>query len=71
MIDVRAFCWLCTDGSAKITIYDMNPMVEDNVFTGTMADAMYSDYKNSEVWSYDFVAGTLILNIDTSDNEEE
>lgn len=65
-MDVYNFCQLCTDDSAEIKIFDMNPDNEKEVFSGTIRDAMFGEYSDWEVWSFDFVEGDLILNIDTS-----
>lgn len=62
---VYDFCFLCTDDSNEICIYDMNENVEDEVFNGTMDEAMYSDYSDCEVLSFDYYGGELCLNIET------
>ena len=71
ILSVYDFCQLCTDDHAEIRIFDMNSDVEDEVFFGEMRDAQFGEYSDCEVWSYDFVEGDLILNIDTSDDKEE
>ena len=65
-MDVYNFCQLCTDDSAEIKIFDMSPDNEKEVFSGTIRDAMFGEYSDWEVWSFDYVEGDLILNIDTS-----
>ena len=64
---VYDFCYLCTDDSAEVSIYDMNPVVENEVFKGPMSNAMYSTWEDFEVFCFDLdpQAG-LILNIYTS-----
>lgn len=66
---VSYFCYLCTDDTVEIRIYDMNPAIENEVFVGSMHDAIYSEWEGYEVLSYDLdpQAG-LIVNIDTSEN---
>lgn len=65
-MDVFDFCNLCTDDTAEVRIYDMNPAVENEVFRGSMWDAQQSAVSDYEVLSFDLdpQAG-LILNIDT------
>ena len=67
-MSVYDFCYLCTDDSAEVSIFDMHPAIENEVFKGTMRDAMDSAWADNEVFSFDLdpQAG-LILNIDTSD----
>lgn len=75
-MDVFDFCDLCTDDTAEVRIYDMNPDIEKEVFTGTMQDAMNSDFAYSEVQSFDLCGGNIhdgyapfiVLNIDTFEN---
>lgn len=66
---VYDFCNLCTDDLAAVRIYDMNPAIENEIFSGTMRDATFSAWESYEVLSFDLdpEAG-LILNIDTSEN---
>lgn len=73
-MSVYEFCYLCTDDSAEVSIYDMNPAVENEVFRGAMRDAMDSAWADHEVFSFDFFLGfnrdpeaVLTLNIDTSE----
>lgn len=68
-MNVFDFCDLCTDDGAPVRIYDMNPVIENEVFSGTMRDATYMPWAGYEVLSFDLdpEAG-LILNIDTSEN---
>ncbi len=70
---VYDFCYLCTDDSAEVSIYDMHPANESEVFKGTMRDAMDSAWADHEVFSFDLYLGfnrepeaVLTLNIDTS-----
>lgn len=68
-MDVYNFCYLCTDDGAQVRIYDMNPVIENVVFSGTMRDAMYMPWEGYEVLSFDLdPEDGLILNIDTSEN---
>lgn len=74
-MDVYEFCYLCTDDTAEVRIYDMNTNVEKEVFTGAMQDAMNSEFAYSEVQSFDLCGGSIhdgyapfiVLNIDTSE----
>lgn len=68
-MDVFDFCNLCTDDTAEVRIYDMNPAVENEVFKGSMWDAEQSAFSNHEVLSFDLDPREgLILNIDTSES---
>lgn len=70
-MNVYDFCYLCTDDGTTVHIYDMNDNVGEEVFTGTMRDAMWSDYAYREVWSFDFDEQYgLTLNIETESEEE-
>lgn len=66
-MNVYDFCNLCTDDGAPVRIYDMNPAIENEVFSGTMRDATFSAWEPYEVLSFDLEGG-LCLNIDTSEN---
>lgn len=67
-MDVFDFCNLCTDDTADVRIYDMNPAVENEVFRGSMWDAQQSEFSDWEVLSFDLDPREgLILNIDTSE----
>lgn len=69
-MSVYDFCLLCTDDSATVRIYDMNGDVEEEVFTGEMRDAIYSDYEGYDVESFDLCDnGEIILNIDTTEED--
>ena len=68
-MSVYDFCSLCTDDQTEVRIYDMNEDVENEVFTGTARDAMYSDYEGYDVDSFDLETGIIILNIDTTEEE--
>lgn len=68
-MDVFDFCNLCTDDTAEVRIYDMNPAVENEVFKGSMWDAEQSAFSDYEVLSFDHDPREgLILNIDTSES---
>ena len=67
-MSVYDFCSLCTDDSVEVSIYDMNEDVEIGVFGGSMRDAMYSDWADYEVDSFDLTPDGLCLNIDTSED---
>lgn len=68
-MDVFAFCNLCTDDTAEVRIYDLNPDVENEVFKGSMWDAEQSAFSDYEVLSFDLDPQEgLILNIDTSES---
>ena len=64
---VYDFCGLCTDDSVDVSIYDMNEEIEKEIFSGTMRDAMESDWADFEVESFDLTPDGLCLNIDTSE----
>lgn len=67
-MDVFNFLSLCTDDTAEVRIYDMNPAVENEVFKGSMWDAQQSALSDWEVLSFDLEPRErLILNIDTSE----
>lgn len=68
-MNIYDFCNLCTDDGSVFRIYDMNPAIENEVFVGSMHDAIYSEWEGYEVLSYDLdpQAG-LIVNIDTSES---
>ena len=68
-MSVYDLCSLCTDDQAEVHIYDMNADVEDEVFVGTMRDAMYGDWSEYDVDSFDYTPDGLILNIDTTEDE--
>lgn len=68
-MSVYDLCSLCTDDQAEVHIYDMNDDVEDEVFVGTMRDAMYGDWSEYDVDSFDYTPDGLILNIDTTEDE--
>ena len=68
-MDVFDFCNLCTDDTAEVRIYDLNPDVENEVFKGSMWDAEQSAFSDYEVLSFDLdPRDGLILNIDTSES---
>ena len=69
-MSVYDFCSLCTDDLEAVRIYDMNEEVEDEVFFGTMRDAMYSDWAEYDVDSFDLSPEGLCLNIDTAEDDE-
>ena len=66
-MDVFDFLSLCTDDTAEVRIYDMNPSVENEVFKGSMWDAQQGAFSDWGVLSFDLDPREgLILNIDTS-----
>ena len=66
---VYDFCYLCTDDSTEIRVFDMNEEVSTEIFVGTMLDAMYDYCEGLEVLSFDMDPQCgLVLNVDTSDN---
>lgn len=75
-MDVFDFCNLCTDDTAEVRIFDLNPDVENEVFKGSMWDAEQSAFSDWEVLSFDLCVGNIhdgfapfiILNIDTSES---
>ena len=68
-MDVYDFCYLCTDDSIEIEIYDTEG--EDTVFHGTMREAQDSEWSGYEVMSFDlnFQDNYFCLNIDTSEDD--
>ena len=68
-MDVFNFLSLCTDDTAEVRIYDMNPSVENEVFKGSMWDAQQGAFSDWEVLSFDLdPRDGLCLNIDTSES---
>lgn len=65
-MDVYDFCGLCTDDTIQLSIYDMHPEIEHEVFKGSMWDAQQSPFSDYEVYSFDLSPDGLTLNIDTS-----
>lgn len=64
---VYDFLSLCCDDSSKCSIWDCK--TEETVFDGSMSDAMFSEYADYEVLSFDSPGYYFIcLNIDTSDD---
>ena len=62
------FCYLCTDDSVIIRIFDMNENVEEEVFSGSIRDAMLSEFAEFEVESFGVAPQEgITLNIDSSD----
>lgn len=68
-MSVYDFCSLCTDNQTEISIFDMNHEVQDEIFKGTMRDAMFSDFADYDVDSFDYTTDGLILNIDTTEDD--
>jgi len=69
-MSVYDFCYTCTDDGAIIVIYDMT--TETEVFHDTMREAMFSDFCDYEVLSFDICPNdgrgiSVILNICTDD----
>ena len=48
---VYDFCGMCVDGSMEVTIWDID--AEKEVFKGSADHAMYSDFADREVESFD------------------
>jgi len=65
MMSVYDFCFLACDDSLECAIYDMNESVEGEIFRGTYAEAMESQWETEEVESFDVENGVVILNINT------
>lgn len=60
---VYDFCNMCIDNYSPIDLYDTNNGTV--VFSGTMYDALYSDYSEYEVVSFDPPVGDkLTINIE-------
>ena len=72
-MDVYDFCYRCTDDCWIVAIYDMR--TEEEVFHGSMRDAMDSDFAFCDVLSFDLVPAfedsdvAVILNIETEEDE--
>lgn len=72
---VYDFCYLCTDDSEEILIWDI--CSEQQVFSGSMREAMYSKYADAEVCSFDILhnadmsIASIELNIEWEDDEYE
>lgn len=67
MFTVYDFLNLCTDDFATITICDLANGDANDVFCDTMHKAMWSDFADYTVMSFDFYKGKITLNIDTSE----
>ena len=72
-MDVYDFCNLCTDDGTIVAVYDF--AAGDEIFCGTMSDAMWEDFSNCEVLSFDICPPdgrgvSLILNIETEDDDD-
>ena len=66
------FCYLCTDDSVEIAIYDFT--TEEEIFTGSLRDADF-EHGDLEVLSFDITPPdsrgiTLILNVETESEED-
>ena len=72
-MSVYDFCYLCTDDSTEVRIFDMNEEVTTEIFVGTMRDAMFEFFCSGlEVVSFDMDPQCgLILNVDTTNDIEE
>ena len=73
---VYDFCNLCTDDAHEVAIYDFTK--EREVLRGSMRDAMFCDYADDEVLSFDLdpwggkdTGVYLVLNIETEESEDE
>lgn len=73
-MNVYDFCNLCTDDSTIIAVYDFTS--EDEIFCGSMRDAMWEDFSDCEVLSFDICPPdgrgvSMILNIETEEGEDD
>lgn len=69
MITVYDFLYLFNDDLEFVRIYDTT--TEEEVFAGTIRNAMFSDYEGCEVDGVDMDKDGLILTIETDEEEEE
>ena len=68
MMSVADFCDMCTDSCTRMRIWDMNEDVENEIFAGTMEEAIYSEYADYDVESFDISDNVICLNICTADD---
>ena len=64
MITVYDFCSICTDGEAEIQVWSVEPGAEKQLFSGTVRDAMRSEYAHGIIVSCNLHATGIRLNID-------
>ena len=72
-MDIYDFCNLCTDDGELVAIYDFT--TEEEIFCGSMSDAMLEDWTYYEVLSFDICKHDergvyLVLNIETESEDE-
>ncbi len=58
---VYEFCSLCISEYAEIKLYDVDN--EKEVFSGTFDEAMYSEFSEEEVQSFEVDNGEITINI--------
>lgn len=69
MTTVYDFLFLFNDDLEFVRIYDTT--TEEEVFAGTIRNAMYSDYEGYEVDGVDIDKDGMIITIETDEEEEE
>ena len=65
VITVYDFCSICTDGEAEIQIWSVEPGAEKQLFSGTVQDAMRSEFAQGIIVSCNPHTTGIRLNIDT------
>lgn len=66
---VYDFLYVFNDDMEVVRIYDTR--TEEEVFVGTIRDAMYCDYEGYEVDGVDLDKDGMIITIETDEEDEE
>ena len=66
---VYDFLYVFNDDMEVVRIYDTR--TEEEVFVGTIRDAMYCDYENDDVDGVDLDRDGMIITIETDEEDEE
>lgn len=66
---VYDFLYVFNDDMEVVRIYDTR--TEEEVFVGTIRDAMYCDYEGYEVDGVDLDRDGMIITIETDEEDEE
>ena len=61
MFTVEDLAGLYIEGSEKVRIWDIEK--EENVYTGTFNDVVYTDFAEEEVASFGIENGIIVINI--------
>ena len=68
-MSVYDFLYVFNDDMEVVRIYDTR--TEEEVFVGTIRDAMYCDYENDDVDGVDLDRDGMIITIETDEEDEE